>query len=172
MIYCLFATTIFCKTRKKSLKDLSEALNHNGSIIYNVNDFKLDNEPKITSGFTIPDGYFDTFSEKILAQIPIHEPKVISIFNITKTWYFVAAAIVIVMLSIPLYLKYSIKNQELDATTIENYIAYDSSISEDEIVDLLDKEDLVKMKIEFNLQDEDLETILSTNSNLEQYIIN
>ncbi|MFZ4670527.1 MAG: hypothetical protein ACOYLT_00800 [Flavobacterium sp.] len=137
-----------------------------------MNDFKLDNEPKITSGFTIPDGYFDTFSEKILAQIPIHEPKVISIFNITKTWYFVAAAIVIVMLSIPLYLKYSIKNQELDATTIENYIAYDSSISEDEIVDLLDKEDLVKMKIEFNLQDEDLETILSTNSNLEQYIIN
>jgi len=137
-----------------------------------MNDFKLDNEPKITSGFTIPDGYFDTFSEKILAQIPKHEPKVISIFNITKTWYFVAAAIVIVMLSIPLYLKYSIKNQELDATTIENYIAYDSSISEDEIVDLLDKEDLVKMKIEFNLQDEDLETILSTNSNLEQYIIN
>ena len=137
-----------------------------------MNDFKLDNEPKITSGFTIPDGYFDTFSEKILAQIPIHEPKVISIFNITKTWYFVAAAIVIVMLSIPLYLKYSIKNQELDATTIENYIAYDSSISEDGIVDLLDKEDLVKMKIEFNLQDEDLETILSTNSNLEQYIIN
>ena len=137
-----------------------------------MNDFKLDNEPKITSGFSIPDGYFDTFSEKILAQIPIHEPKVISIFNITKTWYFVAAAIVIVMLSIPLYLKYSIKNQELDATTIENYIAYDSSISEDEIVDLLDKEDLVKMKIEFNLQDEDLETILSTNSNLEQYIIN
>jgi ABC-type antimicrobial peptide transport system permease subunit len=137
-----------------------------------MNDFKLDNEPKITSGFTIPDGYFDTFSEKILAQIPIHEPKVISIFNITKTLYFVAAAIVIVMLSIPLYLKYSIKNQELDATTIENYIAYDSSISEDEIVDLLDKEDLVKMKIEFNLQDEDLETILSTNSNLEQYIIN
>lgn len=137
-----------------------------------MNDFKLDNEPKITSGFSIPDGYFDTFSEKILAQIPIHEPKVISIFNITKTWYFVAAAIVIVMLSIPLYLKYSIKNQELDATTIENYIAYDSSISEDEIVDLLDKEDLVKMKIEFNLQEEDLEDILSTNTNLEQYIIN
>jgi hypothetical protein len=137
-----------------------------------MNDFKLDNEPKITSGFTIPDGYFDTFSEKILAQIPIHEPRVISIFYIRKIWYFVAAAIVIVMLSIPLYLNYSIKNQELDATIIENYIAYDSSISEDEIVDLLDKEDLVKMKIEFNLQDEDLETILSTNSNLEQYIIN
>ena len=137
-----------------------------------MNDFKLDNEPKITSGFTIPDGYFDTFSEKILAQIPIHEPKVISIFNITKTWYFVAAAIVIVMLSIPLYLNYSINNEALDTSVLENYITNNSNISEDEIVDLLDKEDLVKMKIEFNLQEEDLEDILSTNTNLEQYIIN
>jgi len=137
-----------------------------------MNDFKLDNEPKITSGFTIPDGYFDTFSEKILAQIPIHEPKVISIFNITKTWYFVAAAIVIVMLSIPLYLNYSINNEALDTSVLENYITNNSNISEDEIVDLLDKEDLVKMKIEFNIQEEDLEDILSTNTNLEQYIIN
>ncbi|MCX6171736.1 MAG: hypothetical protein NT048_02725 [Flavobacterium sp.] len=137
-----------------------------------MNNFKLDNEPKITSGFTTPDGYFDTFSEKILAQIPLHKPKVISIFNSKKTWYYVAAAIVIIVLSIPLYLNYSTKNQELDAITIENYIAYDSSISEDEIVDLLDKEDLFKMNIEFNLQNEDLETILSTNTNLEQYITN
>jgi len=137
-----------------------------------MNDFKLDNKPKITSGFSIPDGYFDTFSEKILAHIPKHEPKVISIFNITKTWYFVAAAIVIVMLSIPLYLNYSINNEALDTSVLENYITNNSNISEDEIVDLLDKEDLVKMKIEFNIQEEDLEDILSTNTNLEQYIIN
>jgi len=137
-----------------------------------MKDFKLDNESKITPGFTIPEGYFDTFPENILAQIPIHEPKVNSIFDIKKTWYFVAAAIVIVMLSIPLYLKYSINNKSLDASELENYITNNSDVSEDEIVDLLDKEDLVKMKIEFNLQNEDLETILSTNSNLEQYIIN
>ncbi len=31
--------TIISDQSKKSLKDLSEALHHNGSIIYNVNDF-------------------------------------------------------------------------------------------------------------------------------------
>jgi len=137
-----------------------------------MKDFKLDNEPKITSGFTTPDGYFDTFSEKILAKLPNQEPKVVSIFSHKKTWYYVAAAIVILMFSIPLYVNYSNNNEELDTTTLENYIAYHSSVSEDEIVDLLDKEDLEKMKIEFNLQDEDVEDILSTNANLEQYITN
>ena len=43
--------------------------------------FNLENEPKITSGFTIPDGYFDTFSDKILAQLPKQDPKVVSIFS-------------------------------------------------------------------------------------------
>ena len=137
-----------------------------------MNDFKLDNEPKITSGFTTPDGYFDTFSEKMLAQIPLHKPKVISIFDSKKTWYYVVAALVILMLSIPFYLIYSTNNEALDASTLENYITNNSNVSEDEIVDLLDNEDLVKMKIEFNIQEKDLEDILSTNTNLEQYIIN
>ena len=68
-----------------------------------MKDFKLDSEPKISSGFTTPDDYFDTFSEKILAQLPKEEPKVISIFNRRKTWYFAAAAVFVAMLSIPIY---------------------------------------------------------------------
>jgi len=137
-----------------------------------MKNFKLDNEPKITSGFTVPDGYFDTFSDRVLVKLPKQEPKVISIFSSKKTWYFAAAAILILMLSIPLYIKYSQNQEELDAATLENYIAYHSTVSEDEIVDLLDKEDLEKMKVEFNLQEEDVEDILSTNTNLEQYITN
>lgn len=137
-----------------------------------MKNFKLDNEPKITSGFTVPDGYFDTFSDRVLAKLPKQEPKVISIFGSKKTWYFAAAAILILMLSISFYIKYSQNQEELDAATLENYIAYHSTVSEDEIVDLLDKEDLEKMKVEFNLQEEDVEDILSTNTNLEQYITN
>jgi hypothetical protein len=137
-----------------------------------MKDFKLDNEPKITSGFTTPERYFDTFSNRLLAQLPNQEPKVISIFSSKKTWYYAVAAILIVMLAIPLYIKQSTNNEEIDAATLENYIAYHSTVSEDEIVDLLDKEDLEKMKVEFNLQDEDVEYFLSTSTNLEQYITN
>ena len=136
-----------------------------------MKDFKLDNEPKITSGFTMPDDYFETFSEKILAQLPKQEPKVISIFSSRKTWYYAAAAILVLMLSMPIYTKYSANSEEIDSATLENYIAYQSTISEDEIVDLLEQEDLDKMKLELNVDDKEIEEALKSNTNLEQYII-
>ena len=136
-----------------------------------MKDFKLDNEPKITSGFTTPDGYFDTFSEKVLAQLPEQERKVISLFSSKKTWYYAAVAILILMLSVPIYTKYSNQQEEIDSATLENYIAYQSNISEEEIVNLLQQEDLDKMKLEFNVDDAAIEDALNSNSNLEQYII-
>jgi hypothetical protein len=132
----------------------------------------LENEPKITSGFTIPDGYFDTFSEKILAQLPKQEQKVVSILSYRKTWYYAVVAILILMLSVPIYTKYSTQKEEIDSATLENYIAYQSNISEEEIVNLLQQEDLDKMKLEFNIDDTAIEDALKNNSNLEQYIIN
>jgi hypothetical protein len=136
-----------------------------------MKNFKLGNEPKITSGFTTPDGYFDTFSEKVLAQLPKQETKVISIFSSKKVWYFAAAAILILMLSIPLFTKYSTQQEEIDTATLENYIAYQSIISEEEIVNLLEQDDLDKMKLDFNIDDATIEDALKSNSNLEQYLI-
>ena len=136
-----------------------------------MKNFNLGNEPKITSGFTTPDGYFDTFSEKVLAQLPKQETKVISIFSSKKVWYFAAAAILILMLSIPLFTKYSTQQEEIDMATLENYIAYQSNISEEEIVNLLEQDDLDKMKLDFNIDDATIEDALKSNSNLEQYLI-
>ena len=136
-----------------------------------MKNFNLGNEPKITSGFTTPDGYFDTFSEKVLAQLQKQETKVISIFSSKKVWYFAAAAILILMLSIPLFTKYSTQQEEIDTATLENYIAYQSNISEEEIVNLLEQDDLDKMKLDFNIDDATIEDALKSNSNLEQYLI-
>jgi predicted transport protein len=76
------------------------------------------------------------------------------------------------MLSVPIYTKYSTQKEEIDSATLENYIAYQSNISEEEIVNLLQQEDLDKMKLEFNIDDTAIEDALKKNSNLEQYIIN
>jgi len=137
-----------------------------------MKDFKLDNEPKITSGFTMPEGYFDSLSEKVLAQLPKKESKVISIFSTKKKWYFAVAAILILTLSIPIYNNLLTKQDEIDSVTLENYIAYHSTITEDEIVDLLHQEDLDRMKIELNIDDVYIEDILKSNTNLEEYLIN
>ena len=136
-----------------------------------MKDFKLNNEPKISSGFTTPSGYFDSFPEKVLAQISQEEPKVVSIFDSRKNWYFAAAAVVTLMLSIPVYNFYRLQSQEIDAATLENYIAYNSTISQEQIIDLLEQEDLDKIKLELNIDDAAIEDALQSNTNLEDYLI-
>ena len=132
--------------------------------------FKLDNEPKISSGFTTPEGYFDTFENTVLSKLPKEKTKVISLFSPKKTWYYAAAAAVVIMISIPVYNNYFVNTEEVEAIALEDYITNHTTITDEDLASLLEKEDLEKMKIELNLQDEELEDILSTNSNLEQYI--
>ena len=138
-----------------------------------MNDFKLDNMPKMSSGFTIPDGYFDTFSEKILEKTSSQQKvKVLSISKSKPSWYYAVAAIVTLMITIPLYSKYATNSQQIDSTTLENYLACQSGISEEEIVDLLEQEDINKIKIDINVDNQTIEETLKSNSNLEEYIIN
>lgn len=132
--------------------------------------FKLDNEPQITSGFTTPEGYFDTFAYQVLSKLPKEEPKVISIFSRKKTWYYAAAAVAVMLLSIPVYNNFYGNSEEVDAVALEDYIDNHATISDEEIASLLEQEDLEKMKLELNLQDEAVEDILINNSDLEQYI--
>lgn len=133
--------------------------------------FKLDNEPKITSGFKTPEGYFDSFTDKVFTQLAKEEPKVISIFSRRKTWYYAAAVAVVMLLSVPIYNNFATSSEEVDAVALEDYINNHTTISDDEIADLLDKEDLEKMKLDLNLEDEAVEDILLNNTDLEQYII-
>ncbi|MEO0046490.1 MAG: hypothetical protein RL705_1681 [Bacteroidota bacterium] len=133
--------------------------------------FKLDNEPKISSGFTLPDGYFESFSDKISTQLSKEDPKVIPIFRRKKTWYYAAAAVIVIILSFPVYTNYFSISEEVDAVVLEDYITNQTTISEEEIANLLDQEDLEKMKLELNLGDAEVEDILLNNNDLEQYIL-
>jgi hypothetical protein len=137
-----------------------------------MNEFKLENEPKIKSGFKAPENYFDDFSAKVIQQLPENEPKVISIFSRKKTWVYTVAAILIVAVSIPIYTAIVTQQNALDKTTIENYLTSQDAISDDELANLLDEDDIKKMKLNFNIEDKAIEDLLSTHSNLEEYIIN
>ncbi len=137
-----------------------------------MKEFKLDNEPKINSGFTTPEGYFDTFSEKFLAQLPKEKTKVISIYSTRRKWFFAVAAVLVLALSIPIFNKLNTNSGELDQQTLEDYITYNSGISENDLVNLLGKEDIEKIEVDYNIQDKDIEDLLSENNNIEQYITN
>ena len=101
-----------------------------------MKEFRLDNEPKITSGFKTPEGYFDDLSKKINANLPKNEPKVISIFQKRKTWFYGIAAVLAISLSVVFY-QQSQSTETLDAEFLENYIARNTTVSEYDLLELL-----------------------------------
>lgn len=123
--------------------------------------FKLDNEPKIGTGFTAPDNYFDTFSEKVMQQLQKEEPKTISIFSRRKTWTYAAAAVLVIGLSIPIYNKLQNRAAEIDQATLENYITYHTNVTDADIVNLLDEKDIQKIKIDLDIDDKAIENELA-----------
>lgn len=137
-----------------------------------MHEFKLDNQPKISSGFTVPDNYFSDFSQKVILQLPTEKPKVISIWAKNKKWLYAAAAVLALSLSIPIIYLSQNDSDEVSNAAIENYLSYNSTLTDDDIVELLDKEDIEKLNISSDLEDKDVEELLTGNSNLEQYITN
>lgn len=137
-----------------------------------MKNFKLENESKITSGFNVPENYFDTFESKINAKLNTPEPKVVSIFSKQKTWIYTIAASLVVMISIPFVNHFLEKNNSENQLSVEDYIAYNTSITEDDLVDAMEQEDVEQMKVEYNIQDEAIEETLIKNNDLEDYLIN
>lgn len=135
--------------------------------------FKLDNEPKIESGFKTPENYFDTFSARVMQQLPKEEPKTISLFSKRKSWIYAAAAVLVLALTLPVvYTNFYRSSPEIDEATLENYISYNTSISDTDLVNLLDEKDIQKIDIGMNIEDKTIENELSENKNLEHYLLN
>lgn len=134
--------------------------------------FNLDNEPKIETGFKVPENYFEDFSANFIQQLPENKPKIISIYTKKKTWMYAAAAVIVLALSLPIYYNYFSNSSEIDEETLENYITYQSTVSDTDLVNLLDEQDIQKMNIELDIEDVIIEEELSKNNNLEQYLIN
>jgi len=131
----------------------------------------LSKHPKIDTGFTVPEDYFDHFPDQVFKKIPVTTVKVVPFKRNNRLWYFVAASFVVGLTLLPYYWWEQNTLQEVDSSTIENYLAYQAMVSEDEIVNFLDENDLEKMKIDLDISNNDLEKILEETPNIEQYLI-
>lgn len=135
-----------------------------------MKDFKLDKASKIGTGFTAPEGYFDDFQTRIMANLPAQEPKVISLFERNKTWIMSVVAVLILALMVPVYMNFFQNEEEIDAVSMENYLAYQSNLSQYDLISLLDSEDIQTLDVDLALEDNTIEDILTNNNNLENYI--
>jgi hypothetical protein len=137
-----------------------------------MNNFKLNTNEKIISGFKIPEDYFETFSERVLHQLPSEEPKILSFYAKYSRIFYAAAAIIVLALSIPIANELQNNSDEMDSNEIETYLTQHATLSDDDIVNLLDKVDIENIKIDNSIEDETLEEVLINNSQIEDYITN
>ena len=133
--------------------------------------FKLENEPKIRSGFKTPEHYFDDFSAKILQQINEEKQvKLIPIYKRKKVISLLAAAVVVIALMIPIINNYNNTSKELDEDTLETYLSYQSNLNQYDLIKELDTKDIDKLGKGVALEQETLEDILASNPNIENLI--
>ncbi|WP_316633476.1 hypothetical protein [uncultured Flavobacterium sp.] len=133
--------------------------------------FKLENEPKIPTGFKTPDHYFDDLSAKVLQQINEEkEVKVIPFYKRKKVISILAAAVIIIALMIPIANNYNQTSKELDEDTLETYLAYQSNLNQYDLIQNLDTKDIQKLNKNVIIEDETLEDILSSSPNIEHLI--
>ncbi|KLT71457.1 MULTISPECIES: hypothetical protein [unclassified Flavobacterium] len=132
--------------------------------------FKLENEPKITTGFKTPENYFNDFSAKVLQQINEPEVKVIPFYKRKKVLTLLAAAVVVFALMIPIVNNYKNTSKELDEKTLETYLAYQSNLNQYDLINQLDTKDIESLNKNVALEDETLEDVLATNPNIENLI--
>jgi len=134
-----------------------------------MKEFKLENEPKIESGFKTPEPYFENFSKNLMQQLPEKEPKVISLFQKNKKVFMMVAAVLTISLLVPVVYNNSINanSNEIDAIALENYLSYQSNINQYELINGLEADEIDNIKTTVVLENATIEDILATNGNLE-----
>lgn len=134
-----------------------------------MNEFKINNENKITSGFTTPEGYFDDFSIELNNRINLPKTKVKVISFNTKRGITSVAALLIVALSISIYSKMMVVNSD-ENNTAENYITNHSEISQYDLITLLDKKDIENLGIELNNSNSKIDEEFANTNEIENYL--
>ena len=135
--------------------------------------FDLENKNEIKSGFKVPENYFEQFEAKMMAQIqPESETKVVSIFYRKQVWMSAIAAVVLLAIAIPVYFN-MVKENNLDAGTIEVYLSQQQGIGITELSKHLTDEDIAELENNLSLNEANsdaVEDYLSESENLDYYI--
>lgn len=135
-----------------------------------MNKFITNNGNKIKTGFLVPEGYFENFEVKIPSEKIRRKASVIQMFAENKKWILSTAAVLII--SLTLIFQWNRKVEEAYATEIENQLLYNSTISDDDIVNLLDEEAILNIKINTSIDKSELEDDLLKENMIENYLTN
>ncbi|WP_051269665.1 hypothetical protein [Flavobacterium suncheonense] len=128
-----------------------------------MNKFDLHNDPKIETGFKIPENYFERFENRLMQQLPEKEVRVVSLWKKRTRWISAVAAVFV--LGFGLWLFNTNRNAETE-TGAELYLAYQNDITTEDIAALLTDEDIASLENDLALYSSESETYV--NEYLEQ----
>ncbi len=135
--------------------------------------FDLEHNKEIKSGFKVPENYFEQFEAKMMAQIPVEkETKVVSLFYRKQVWISAIAAVFLLAIAIPVYFNMA-SESNLDASTIENYLAQQQNVGITELSKHLTDDDIIALEKNLSLNESNpdaVEDYLSESENLDYYI--
>ncbi|MNG17562.1 hypothetical protein D3C84_1015560 [compost metagenome] len=81
------------------------------------------------------------------------------------------AAVLILALMVPIAYRANTKNKEVDAVTLENYLAQETNLSQYELIGEIELENNTLISVPKELEPETIEDILASNPNLENLVI-
>ena len=134
-----------------------------------MNEFKINKENKITSGFTTPEGYFDDFSIDTNNRIILPKSRIKGISINIKRGVTYVAAVLIFAFSITFFTKMEVNNSD-DNVLMENYITNNSEISQYDLITLLDKKDIENLSVELNLNDTKMDEEFDNTNEIKYYL--
>jgi hypothetical protein len=135
-----------------------------------MENFKLNEHDKIDAGFKIPDGYFEDFTSRLMTSIETG-PKVIRLKPQRRYRWLTIAAVLAMALSIPAIDSLQISSVgKADGGSVENYLAYQSGLSTDDIAEAMTPDDISRIHITYADDQNEIEAALSQNTDIQNYI--
>ncbi len=132
--------------------------------------FEFDKQPKISAGFTTPEGYFEKSAAEILSQMKA-QPKRLSLWERNKKMLLASAAVVVFGLSVSLFWNSNPKEyDEAHWLAVETYVTEHVDLTDEAYIDYFNKNDFENL---YQSQNESkvIEEVLLENSDFENYIL-
>ena len=126
-----------------------------------MNDFKLNEGQKITTGFTTPTDYFENFTERLMQQLPKQDVKVVPLYKRKPVWFSAAAGFIIMLTVGVLFATNTTKTAQPDDAAIEHYLVYDANVNSYDLMQNLDQQDIDKLKGSIVVSDDALKDYLT-----------
>ncbi|MGH2666288.1 hypothetical protein [Flavobacterium sp.] len=122
-----------------------------------MKQFDLDNEPKITPGFKIPEHYFEQFEHTMMDRLP-KETKVVPLWQRKSVWISSAAAVFLITIGTWMYFA---QNNVENTNSVQEYLAYENDVTTEDIAMLLSDEDITTVESALDLYHTESETYIN-----------